>query len=214
MGFNRLSDLRDRLASIPRKVITPTQRYALIIIESYTDDSKSNGACWIGHERLAQELGVNSRGLQKVLHELGDGTIYEKERQRRCNKESCKRHLGLIKRHVKKVRVGVRQNYSIMWDKLDEFTSMYHSTHLRLERMYSSDFEGELRWHKGRTPVHTYKHNKHNKNLTNDSVIKEMLELIPQDKKNKLGDLSRLDDLISEWRTLGGLSSHLVELVN
>ena len=149
----------------------------------------------------------------KILHELGDGTIYERDRQRLCNR-GCKRHLGLIKRHVKKVRVGVRQNYSIRWDKLEALSSMYQSTHLQLERRYSGDLEGELGWHKARTPVHTYKHNKHNKNLTNELVINEMIELIPKDKRDKLGDFSRIDELISEYRTVGGLSSHLVEIVN
>lgn len=213
MGFDKTSRLRDLLASLPPGVITPTQRLTLQTINSYTDDTKSNGACWVGHERLAKEIGVKSRALMKILHELGDGTIFEKDRMRTCNR-TCKRHLGLVNRHVKKVRVGTRQNYSIKWQALEQLSSMYQSTHLQLDRMYSSDLEGELEWRGVSTPVHTYKHNKQNKNLTNDYVIKDFLELIPEAQHKKLGDLKRIDELISEYRTIGGLASHLVEIVN
>jgi hypothetical protein len=143
MGFDKTSRLRDLLASLPPGVITPTQRLTLQTINSYTDDNNPNGACWVGHERLAKEIGVKSRALMKILHELGDGTIVDKDRRRICNR-ACKRHLGLIKRHLKKVRVGVRQNYSVRWQALEQLSSMYQSAHLQLESMYSSELECEL----------------------------------------------------------------------
>lgn len=210
MGFSKIDRLRDLLASLPPGVITPTQRYGLTTINSYTDDAKFNGACWIGHERLAREIGVKTRGLMKLLHELGDGTIYEKGRSRPCNR-GCKRHLGVIKRHVKKVRVGTRQNYSINWEALEQLSSMYQSTHLQLERMYSGDYEGVLQAQGVSTPVHTYKHNKHNKNLENDLFIKEMRKAIPYGKDVKVKEWELIDQLLSEYFNKGGSKAYALE---
>lgn len=211
MGFNKTGSLRDLLASLPPGVITPTQRYVLTTVNSYTDDTKFNGACWIGHERLAKEIGVKTRGLMKILHELGDGTIYEKDRSRPCN-QGCKRHLGVIKRHVKKVRVGIRQNYSINWETLEQLSSMYQSTHLRLERMYSGDYEGVLQGQGVGTEVHTDKHNKHNKNLENDLFIKKMI--IPYSKKAKVKNWKLIDDLLTDYFLRGGSESWALERLN
>lgn len=213
MGFSETSRLRDLLASLPTGVITPTQRLTLHTINSYTDDAKFNGACWIGHERLAREIGVKSRALMKLLHELGDGTIYEKGRSRPCNR-GCKRHLGLIKRHVKTVRVGTRQNYSIIWEALEQLSSMYQSAHLQLERMHSSYSEGALQAQGVSTPVHTYKHNKENKNLEFDLFIKEIKKAIPYSKSAKVKDWDLINQLLNEYFSKGGLKVFALERLN
>ena len=206
--------MRDILASIPAGAITPTQRYALTIINTYSDDTKINGACWIGHERLSKELGVRTRGLMKILHELGDGSIVDKDRIRPCNK-GCKRHLGVLNKHLKRVLVGTRQSYSINWQSLEQLSSMYQSAHLNLEKPYSGDLECELEAQKVGTSVHTYKHNKNNKNLKNwDFISNDFLKAIPYSQRLKINDYLIIDQLVSEYFERGGRGFQLVELVN
>ena len=211
MGFNKIPELSDLLASIPTGVITPTQRYALTIINRYSKDDDIIGVCFIGHERLSKELGLSVSGLNKLLHELGDGTYVNKDRVLRCQKKGCKRHLGVIKRHLKKAHVGLRQNFSVNWQKLRELSSLHHSTHLQLERMYLSDREGVLQAHRASTPVHTYKHNKHNKNLDNELFIKEMRKAIPYGKDVKVKEWELIDQLLSEYFNKGGWKSYALE---
>lgn len=214
MGFNKIPELSDLLASIPTGVITPTQRYALTIINRYSKDDDVNGVCFIGHERLAKELGLSISGLNKLLHELGDGLFLNGDQLQRCRKKVCKRHLGVIKRHVKKAHVGIRQNYSVNWATLRDLASLYQSTHLQLERMYSGDYEGVLRAQGVSTPVHTYKHNKHNKNLKNELFIKEMRKAIPYSKDVKVKEWELIDQFISEYFNKGGSESWLLERLN
>lgn len=213
MGFSKIRELSDLLAVIPSKVLTPTQRLTLHIINGYTKDEDKKGACWVGHYRLQQEIGVRKDALNKLLHELGDGYVYRDQQRRPCNR-NCKRHLNLVGKRIRKARIGTRQAYFVNWDSLRELSSLYHSEHLQLERLYPGSDKGLPEYPIEVTGVNSYKHNKDNKHLVNESVIEEFLKLIPKDKQEKLGDLTRVDELISEYRTLGGLSSHLVEVVN
>lgn len=213
MGFSKIDELSDLLASIPSKVLTPTQRFTLHTINRYTKDDDKKGACWVGHHRLQQELGIGKDALNKLLHELGDGSVYRDQQKRPCNR-NCKRHLNLVGKRVRKARIGTRQAYFVNWESLRELSSLYHSTHLELERLYPGSDKCLPEYRREVTQVNAYKHNKHNKHLLNESVIEDFLKLIPLDKQEKLGDLTQIDELISEYLALGGLRSHLVEVVN
>jgi hypothetical protein len=206
MGFDQIPELRLLLQGIPTGVLTPTQRYTLMIINSYCDDDDPRGSCWIGHENLSKQLGVSIRGLNVALHKLGGG--YD------CKKHPREFHLDLIQRHVRNVRVGTRQNYSIKWDNLRSLSSMYSGSPSKSESMNSHDLEHELASTRARTEVHPYKHNKHNKHLQNDYYIKQIIEVIPNEKKKKLGSLENLDALITQYRVKGGIGQHLVDVLN
>lgn len=206
MGFERTPELRDLLETFPRGVLTPTQRHLLRIINEYSNDNDPKGACWIGHESLSGQLGISIRGLNLALHNLGGG--YD------CKKHPREFHLDLIQRHVRNVRVGTRQNYSIKWDNLRSLSSMYSGSPSKSESMNSYDPEHELESTRARTEVHPYKHNKHNKHLQNDYYIKQIIEVIPNEKKKKLGSLNNLDALITQYRVKGGMGQHLVDVLN
>lgn len=189
---------------IPPEVLNPTQRLVIVTINSYSNDDDPDGACWIGHERLSQEVGVGTRGLMKSLHFLGDGL--------RCTKHPKEVHLNVIRRHVRKVRVGQRQSYSIKWHNLRSLASVNSGSPSDSESMNSDDLECERQTIDVGTQVHTYRDNIHNRNLSNDYYLKQIIELIPRDKKRKLGDFDKLDDLFTQYRQKGGMGQHLVNV--
>jgi len=77
--------------------------------------------------------------------------------------------------------------------------------------MNSFDLEHELVSTRARTQVHTYRDNKQNKHLQNDYYITQIIEVIPREKKKKLGSLDQLDELITQYRNKGGMGQHLVD---
>lgn len=192
MGFSKISELRDLLVAIPPGVLTPTQRFALMVINSYTKDGDPEGACWIGQETFSRMLGITPRGLGYVLRSL--------------------REKGLIRRHVKKARIGQQQSYSIKWQTLRRLASMNSSSPSDSESMNLDVLEGELQTFDEGTQVPPYRDNKHNRNLSNDYYLKQILEQIPRDKRGKVSNLSTLDDLISKYASKGGRRQYLVEL--
>jgi hypothetical protein len=80
--------------------------------------------------------------------------------------------------------------------------------------MYSGDYEGVLQAQGVSTPVHTYKHNKHNKNLENELFIEEMRKAIPYGKDVKVKEWQLIDQLISKYVKKGGSKSWLLERLN
>lgn len=205
MGYRKIEELRTLLSMIPPEVLNPTQRLVIVTINSYSNDDDPDGACWIGHERLSQEVGVGSRALMKNFHFLGDGL--------RCTKHPKEVHLNVIRRHVQKVRVGQRQSYSIKWDNLRSLASVNSGSPSDSESMNSDDLECELQTIDVGTQVHTYRDNKQNKNLSNDYYLKQILEQIPSDKRGKVSNLPRLDELFSKFKSKGGLPQVLVDIV-
>lgn len=215
MGFRKIEELRTILSMIPPEVLNPTQRLVIATINSYSNDDDPDGACWIGHERLSQEVGVGTRGLMKNLHFLGDGsTISVRGQKRPCTQHPEEVHLNVIRRHVQKVRVGQRQSYSIKWHKLRSLASVNSGSPSHSESMNSDDLECELQTIDVGTQVHTYRDNKHNKNLSNDFYLEQILEQIPRDKRGEVSNLPRLDELFSKYKSKGGLPQVLVDVVS
>lgn len=192
MGFSKISELRDLLAKIPTRVITSAQRLILHTINSYTDDNDPEGACWIGYERMAQEIGKSPRAVFDDLKQL--------------------RALGLIIRRVPFARVMSRQKYAINWERLRALASVNSDSYLKLGSMYLTDLEGELSRKGVGTQLPTYKDNKDNKQLKNHLLISKILKKINYSKRVKVKDLITLDQLISVYLEKGGNENGLIGL--
>ncbi len=192
MGFSKISELRDLLASIPPGVITSAQRLILHIINSYTDDNDSEGACWIGVDRMTKEAGKSPRGLFKDLQHL--------------------RALGLVTTQVKFAREGKRQKYALNWKRLRALASVNSDSYLKLDSMYLTDLEGELSRKGVRTQLPTYKDNKDNKNvIKNHLLISKILKMMNYSKRVKVGVIS-VDQLMSVYLEKGGNENGLIGL--
>lgn len=192
MGFSKISELRDLLASIPPGVITSAQRLILHIINSYTDDNDSEGACWIGVDRMTKEMGKSPRGLFKDLQHL--------------------RALGLVTTQVKFAREGKRQKYALNWKRLRALASVNSDSYLKLDSMYLTDLEGELSRKGVGTQLPTYKDNKDNKQLKNRLLISKIQEMMNYSRRVKVKDLITLDQLISVYLEKGGNENGLIGL--
>lgn len=192
MGFSKISELRDLLAKIPTRVITSAQRLILHTINSYTDDNDPEGACWIGYERMAQEIGKSPRAVFDDLKQL--------------------RALGLIIRRVPFARVMSRQKYAINWERLIALASVNSDSYLKLGSMYSTDLEGELSRKGVGTQLPTYKDNKDNKNvIKNHLLISKILKMMNYSKRVKVGVIS-VDQLMSVYLEKGGNENGLIGL--
>jgi DNA-binding Lrp family transcriptional regulator len=191
LGFSRISELRDLLASIPKGVITCAQRLILHTINSYTNDDDPDGACWIGYEQLAKEIGKTPRGVFDDIKQL--------------------RALGLVERRVKYARLGSRQKYFICWERLYELASVNSTSHLLLGSMYSTDLEGELERKGVRTPLPTNRNYKNNKQINNLSLIENIKSLMPYTKRAKFKDDLTVDQLISVYLSKKGEREALIE---
>lgn len=192
MGFSKISELRDLLASIPPGVITSAQRLILHIINSYTDDNDSEGACWIGVDRMTKEMGKSPRGLFKDLQHL--------------------RALGLVTTQVKFAREGKRQKYALNWKRLRALASVNSDSYLKLDSMYLTDLEGELSRKGVGTQLPTYKDNKDNKNVIKNHLLSsKILKMIKYPKRVKVGVIV-VDQLISVYLEKGGNENGLIGL--
>jgi hypothetical protein len=191
MGFSKISELRDLLAKIPTRVITSAQRLILHTINSYTDDNDPEGACWIGYERMAQEIGKSPRAVFDDLKQL--------------------RALGLIIRRVPFARVMSRQKYAINWERLRALASVNSDSYLKLDSMYSTDLEGELSCKGVGTQLPTYRDNKNNKQIKNHLLISKILKMMSYSKRVKVGQLT-IDQLISIYLKEGGNENGLIGL--
>lgn len=192
MGFSKISELRDLLAKIPTRVITSAQRLILHTINSYTDDNDPEGACWIGYERMAQEIGKSPRAVFDDLKQL--------------------RALGLIIRRVPFARVMSRQKYAINWERLRDLASVNSDSYLKLESMYLTDLEGELLSKGVGTQLPTYRHNKDNKQIKNHLLISKIQKMMTYSKKVKIKDVITIDQLISIYLKEGGNENGLIRL--
>lgn len=191
MGFSKISELRDLLAKIPTRVITSAQRLILHTINSYTDDNDPEGACWIGYEQMAKEIGKSPRGLFDDLKGL--------------------KALGLVKTQVKFARQGKRQKYVLNWERLRDLASVNSDSYLKLPSMYSTDLEGELSRKGVGTQLPTYRNNKNNKQIKNHLLISKILKMMSYSKRVKVGQLT-IDQLISVYLEKGGNENGLIGL--
>jgi hypothetical protein len=184
MGFSKISELRDLLAKIPTRVITSAQRLILHTINSYTDDNDPEGACWIGYEQMAKEIGKSPRGLFDDLKGL--------------------KALGLVKTQVKFARQGKRQKYVLNWERLRDLASVNSDSYLKLDSMYLTDLVGELSRKGVGTQLPTYRNNKNNKQIKNHLLISKILKMMSYSKRVKVGDVITIDQLISVYLEKGG----------
>lgn len=191
MGYSKISELRELLSLIPLKVITSAQRFILHTINSYQDDNDPKGACWIGYERMSREIGKSPRGVFADLKKL--------------------KAMGLVGTRVKHSRVGFRQQYFVIWDRLREIGSVNSDSYLKLSSMYQTDLEGELTGAGVGTPLPTYKQDKDNKQLNNFFFIEEIRKLMPYTQRVNIKDRFSIDTLLSIYLTSGGSKEKLLE---
>jgi hypothetical protein len=192
MGFSKISELRDLLASIPPGVITSAQRLILHTINGYTDDNDPEGACWIGYDRMTKEIGKSPRGLFDDLKGL--------------------KALGLVKTQFKFSRQGKRQKYALKWERLRDLASVNSDSYLKLPSMYSTDLEGELSRKGVGTQLPTYRDNKNNKQLENRLLISKIQKMMSYPKQVKVRDVITIDQLISVYLKVGGNENGLIGL--
>jgi len=203
MAYSKTAELRDTLAGVPDGVITPTQRFILHTINSYADDTRFPSVCYIGYQRMSDELGISPRALQQNLHRLGDG----RSRKGVCAKPGCK-HLGIVQRHTT-ARTNTRQHYSIDWKALRSLSSVKPTTYSESDSRKENAVECEVERETVRSGLPTYKDNKQNKQTENDFYLNQISKLVPEAKRHLL-DRDELSDLLDEWGAKGCPRSELV----
>lgn len=205
MGFNKISELREILAHVPRGVLKPTERLILHTINSYSDDTASPSLCYIGYQRLSGEVGISHRAVQDNLHRLGNGKFHRKP----CLKLGCE-HLNIVQRHVRFARKGSQQNYSINWTALRALSSVNPASHLDATSVHTSDVECEDIDTIVGTVLPTNRDHKFNRQTLNDNYLHDIERLVLTDRRRLL-NRKVLSDLLDEWGAKSLPRSSLVE---
>lgn len=205
MGFNKISELREILAHVPRGVLKPTERLILYTINSYAQDTASPSLCYIGYQRLSDEVGISHRAVQDNLHRLGNGKFNRKS----CLKPGCE-HLNIVQRHVRFARKGSQQNYSINWTALWALSSVNPASHLDATSVNPSDVECEDFDTIVGTVLPTNRDHRFNKQSLNDQYLNLIERLVPTNKRRLL-NRKVLSVLLDEWGAKNLPRSSLVE---